>query len=106
LLKIKDNVDLDKLIKKLEKKYKFEKVCEEKEYYLLILRSWYEWDNDWEGKKFKLTSRDTWQIWKDKRTIRYLGTIKPYSGRGGFSVYEDLDFVFDLIKDDLVEKVE
>ena len=117
MLKIKDNVDLKELVVKLEylsNKYGYE--FRDGGAFALITffeDKWYEKGAD--GKKILIQSYKEYQIWKDNglnydRQIRLLGLDKCKKEEfipnwTSWSMTE-LDLLYDLIKDDLVEKVE
>ena len=106
MLKIKDNVDLKELLYKLKDEYNYKEVIEQEKYYLLIIESDIFMTTDWKGKKYKMTDDFCWQVWKDDRRIRYMGYSKPTVQFCSYSMLEEFDFIYDLIKDGLVEKVE
>lgn len=107
MLKIKDNVDLKELIKKLDKKYKFIEIYydDKNQYWLLTVEKHSFMSTDWKGKKFKNTEDFSWQIWKEDRLIRYMAYNKPSVEFVSYSVCEEFDFIYDLIQDGVVEKV-
>ena len=106
MLKIKDNVELNELVNQLNDKYNFLEVYEGKDYYLLTTDRDTYMDIDWKGKRFKTTNETNWQIWKEDRHIRYMSYNKPGVEFVSYSMCEEFDFIYDLIKADLVEKVE
>ena len=110
MLKIKDDIDLKELINKLDKKYQFKEIVENKQYYFLIEFENKYRERDYRGRGFVVTEELGWQIWKDTKEIRYLGTekCKYVEGLGiriSYSVNDELDFVYDLMKDGLLEKM-
>ncbi len=119
MLKIKDNVDLKELVEKLCKKYNY--VIEEETdlYYLIEIENYVTMEKLSNGKKGKIEYNKVYQICKDisninhplkSRQIRLLGKEgtkydELLSIWTSWS-FNELDMLYDLIKANLVEKVE
>lgn len=119
MLKIKDNVNLKELVEKLCKKYNYVIKEETDLYYLIEIEKYVAMEKLSNGKKGKSEYSIVYQICKDisnpgiplkSREIRLLGKESTkydelLSIWTSWSFVE-LDMLYDLIKADLVEKVD
>lgn len=119
MLKIKDYVDLKDLVEKLCKKYNYVIEEETNLYYLIEIKKYVTMEKLSNGKKGKLKYSIVYQICKDisstkntlkSRQIRLLGKENTkydelLSEWTSWS-FDELDLLYDLIKDGLVEKVD
>ena len=119
MLKIKDNVDLKELVEKLCKKYNYVIEKETNLYYLLEIEKFVLMEKLSNGKKGKLKYSKVYQICKDISDTKHLLKSREIRLLGEESTkydellaewtswsFDELDMLYDLIKADLVEKVD